>query len=518
MHKTDILVIGTGLAGAIAAITAADMGRKVTILTKMPELLSGNTPYAQGGIIYKGNTDSPEKLKKDIMIAGAGHSWEPAVDELVNKGPELVEEFLLNKFHIKFDKNKVDHLDLTAEGAHSEARIIHTKDNTGRNIQTAVIETLTAHPNIEFHTNRTIVDLLTLSHHSRNTLDIYKKPACFGAFVLNNETGEVYPLYSSKTILATGGLGQIYLHTSNPQESTGDGIALAWRAGARCFNLQYIQFHPTTFYGDRNRFLISESMRGEGAILIDKNGREFMKDYHDQGSLAPRDIVARGIQQTMLDTAHPCVYLDISHKNSEWLKNRFPTIHQHCLKGGVDICAEPIPVVPAAHYSCGGIGVSLRGRTSLKRLYAIGEVTCTGVHGANRLASTSLLESVVWGYNAAKDAARTVVENDYFPEIYPWKTEKEYVDPALIAQDWLNIKNTMWNYVGLVRTRQRLLRAKIILRHLQTEIDQFYLKAELTRPLLELRNGVQTAIAVTYATSETRVSKGAHYMKDEEEE
>jgi L-aspartate oxidase len=265
---------------------------------------------------------------------------------------------------------------------------------------------------------------------------------------------------------------------------------------------------------ERDRFLISESVRGEGGVLIDKNGRQFMKEFHELGSLAPRDVVARGIHQTMLETNHPCVYLDISFKDPQWLRNRFPTIYAHCLAAGVDITREPIPVVPAAHYSCGGVGVSLRGRTSLKRLYAIGEVSCTGVHGANRLASTSLLEAVVWGYTAGRDAADTYQADAYFPDIFPWKDEVEYVDPALIAQDWLTVKNTMWNYVGLIRTRQRMLRAKTILRHLQSEVEQFYQKAKMTKEIVELRNGLQTAIAVSQASLEDRVSRGAHYLKD----
>ena len=516
MFKTDILVIGTGLAGAIAALAAADKGAKVIMLTKTDEILSGNTPQAQGGIIYKGEHDSPAKLKHDIQEAGDGICWEPAVDQLCNEGPQLVKELLIDKYFVEFDRDQNNDLDLTAEGAHSEPRIIHFKDKTGERIQKKIIKVLLANKNIEILTNHTVVDLLTLSHHSKNLLDIYQKPACFGALVLNNKEGRTFPVYASQTILATGGLGQIYRHTSNSADSTGDGIALAWRAGARCFNLQYIQFHPTTLYYERGRFLISESMRGEGGKLIDKNGNEFMHKFHEQGSLAPRDIVSRGIHQTMLETDHPCVYLDITFKQSDWIKERFPRIYQYCKNAGIDITTEPIPVVPAAHYSCGGVGVNLNSRTSLRRLYAVGEVSCTGVHGANRLASTSLLENVVWGFKAGVDAALNSNSDNYFPDIYEWKDETEYMDPALIAQDWTNIKNTMWNYVGLIRTRQRLLRAATILRHLQTEIEQFYQKAKMTRQLIQLRNGVQTAIAVTFATLEARESKGSHYLADKE--
>lgn len=514
IEKTDVLIIGSGLAGCITAITAADNGRQVLMITKTEELIAGNTPYAQGGIIYTGDTDSPEILKKDIMDAGDGHCWENAVEQLANLGPKLVKELLIDKFNVDFDKTTNDTLDLTAEGAHSQPRIIHSKDQTGGSIHKSVVEAVLKHKNIRVLTNHTAVDLLTLSHHSVNSLDIYKKPACFGALILNNDTGKVLPIYSQFTVLASGGLGQIYLHTTNPAESTGDGIALAWRAGARCFNLEYIQFHPTSFYSERDTFLVSESLRGEGAILIDNKGNPFMDRFHELKSLAPRDVVARSIHQVMLETGHPCVYLDISFKDSEWVKNRFPTIYKYCLNAGVDITSEPIPVVPAAHYSCGGVGVNLHGRTSLRRLYAVGEVSCTGVHGANRLASTSLLECVVWGWTAGHDISKVTADADYFPEIFPWVDEDQYIDPALIVQDWLTIKNTMWNYVGLVRTRQRLHRAQQILRHLQTEVEQFYRKAKMTRSMVELRNAVQTAIAITNSTAEQRINRGTHFLKD----
>ncbi|MFP4368814.1 MAG: L-aspartate oxidase [Candidatus Kapaibacterium sp.] len=515
MLKTEILVIGTGLAGCVAAIAAADRGAEVIMITKTKELIAGNTPYAQGGIIYKGLNDSPDKLKRDILAAGDGLCREIAVDQLTRLGPSLVEKVLIERCGVDFDKTGSGALDLTAEGAHSEPRIIHSADKTGLSIHERVIEAVKKHPNIDIKTDHTAVDLLTLSHHSKNLLDIYEKPACFGIYVLNNVSGEIFPIFANETILATGGLGQIYLHTTNPPESTGDGLSLAYRAGSRCFNLQYIQFHPTAFYNERDRFLISEAVRGEGGVLIDKNGREFMKEYHELGSLAPRDIVARSIHDTMLNTGHPCVYLDISFKDSEWIKHRFPTIFRHTGKNSVDMTSEPIPVVPAAHYSCGGVGVSLMGRTSLQRLYAVGEVACSGVHGANRLASTSLLESLVWGHIAGTDAAEKTKRDNYFPDIYSWKESKEIIDPALIAQDWQQIRNTMWNYVGLIRTRQRLRRAQTILRHLQTEIEQFYQRAQMNKITIQLRNGIQTAIAVTNATVEARESKGAHFLQED---
>ncbi|MCX7880441.1 MAG: L-aspartate oxidase [Ignavibacteria bacterium] len=512
--RTEILVIGSGVAGLISALTAADLGREVLVISKLPTLLSGNTPWAQGGIVFLGKDDSPEKLKKDIIDAGHYHSWEPAVDFIVQEGPRLVKELLIEKYGVLFDRNADGELHLTSEGAHSTSRIIHSKDKTGEIIHLTLIEKAQKHPNIKFLVDHTAVDLLTLSHHSTKSTDIYEKPTCFGAFVLNNQTGKVFPIFAYNTILATGGLGQIYLHTTNPPEATGDGIAMAYRAGVRLLNLQFIQFHPTAFYSERVNLLISEAVRGEGGKLIDKYGREFMNEYHENGSLAPRDIVARSIHQTMLKTNHPCVYLDISFKSSDWIKSRFPTIYQNLLKAGIDMTVEPIPVVPAAHYSCGGLGVSLKGKTSLSRLYAVGEVACTGVHGANRLASTSLLEGVVWGYHAGKSASEINKSDQYIPEIFPWKDENEYIDPALIAQDWLTIKNTMWNYVGLVRTRQRLTRATTILRHLQNEIEQFYKRAKMNKEILQLRNGIITAIAVTNASIEDKVSRGAHYLEN----
>jgi L-aspartate oxidase len=519
--ETEILIIGSGLAGAVAAISAADEGKQVLIITKSAELKSGNTPKAQGGIVYTSSGDTPEKLKEDIIKAGDYHYWNKAVDQLCISGPELVNEYLIERFKVNFDLNSDKttsaELSFTREAAHSEPRIIYSKDKTGDSIQTATLKAVNNHPNITALTDHTALDLLTLSHHSIKSADIYEKPACFGAMVLDNQNGEVKAVYAKRTILATGGLGQIFLHTTNPEESIGDGIAMAWRAGARCFNLQFIQFHPTTLFGSKDRFLISEAVRGEGGKLIDGNGNEFMQSVHEKGSLAPRDIVARGIHQTMLDTGQPCMFLDISFKKREWIENRFPSIYKNCLLAGVDMAAEPIPVVPAAHYSCGGVGVNLAGHTSLKRLYAVGEVACTGVHGANRLASTSLLEALVWGHEAGKDAAQFQEGDDYFPQIESWVEETEEIDPALIAQDWLTIKNTMWNYAGLIRTRQRLHRAQTILRNLQNEIEDFYQKARLSPSIVGLRNGIQTANAIITATLEARESRGTHYLLEDGE-
>ena len=512
MKKTELLVIGSGLAGLIAAWTAAEKGLEVILINKTDTLMSGSTPWAQGGIIFEGENDNPQKLKEDIINAGDGACWEPAVDQLVQLGPKLVKELLIDTFKVDFDYSD-GHLDFTEEGAHSVRRIIHSKDTTGKAIAQAIVPIVEQHRNITILNNHTAIDLLTLSHHSTNPLDLYKKPACFGAFILNNKTNEVFPIFANNTILATGGLGQVYINTTNPEEATGDGFAMAYRSGARLLNMHYIQFHPTTVYSPHGRFLISESVRGEGAILIDRYGRRFMEKYHPQMELAPRDVVARAIYDIMLETNHPCVYLDIRHKDAEWIKNRFPSIYSYLTSIGIDMSIEAIPVVPAAHYACGGVGVSLKGRTSLQRLYAVGEVSCTGVHGANRLASTSLLEALTWGWVAANAIAEGQEEDDYFPEIFEWVDETEEIDSALIAQDWLNIKHTMWNYVGLVRTRARLHRAQQIFRHLSTEIEDFYRKAKMTKEIIQLRNGVTTAYAITNFAIEDRTSRGCHYIK-----
>jgi L-aspartate oxidase len=333
--------------------------------------------------------------------------------------------------------------------------------------------------------------------------------------VLDHATGQVETHLAKETILATGGLGRIFLHTTNPPGSCGDGVAMAYRAGARCLNMQFVQFHPTTLLVGDERFLLSESLRGEGARLVDGAGREFMTGFHPDGSLAPRDIVARGIHQMMHETGAPCAFLDMSHKPAEWVRRRFPGIDARCREMGLDLATQPIPVVPAAHYSCGGIAVDLWGRSSLRHLWAAGEVSCTGLHGANRLASTSLLECLVWGTRAGERAAMDARTNgDPPPEIAPWQYETEALDPALVAQDWLTIRQTMWNYVGLVRSRRRLDRAEQILRELHLEVGRFYARAALSDGLITLRNGVQTALAVLLAAVEARESRGCHYRVD----
>lgn len=516
--ETDILVIGSGLAGCAAAWAAAQTGAEVIMITRSPRPEESNTFWAQGGIIYEGKDDSPEKLVDDILSAGAGLSSPDAAWLLSREGPGLVKEILIDQLGVNFDRAPDDPEEwhLTAEAAHSLPRILHHKDQTGSAIETVFLKRVASHSKVKLMPAATAVDLLTASHHSEEPLDVYRPLTCVGAYVLDQRRGEVLPILARETVLATGGLGRVYLHTTNPPGAGGDGIAMASRAGARWINLQYIQFHPTTLYHPSGRFLLSEAMRGEGARLVDRGGREFMSRFHPNGSLAPRDITARAMYQVMLESGEPCAYLDISHKPAAQIRDRFPRIYSHCLQLGIDITKQPIPVVPAAHYSCGGIAVDEWGRTNLARLRAVGEVSCTGLHGANRLASTSLLECLVWGTRAGADAAAGILKdkNYYLPRIVPWRYEHEAVDPALIAQDWLTIQQTMWNYVGLIRSEKRLNRAYEILRELDEEISRFYERAEMTDEMIGLRNGIQTARLVLLAAKECRESRGCHYRVD----
>lgn len=515
-RETDVLIIGTGLASCCTALTVADQGHKVLLTTRTADPLDCATSHAQGGIIYRGQNDNPDLLAKDIQTAGAGICREAAVRQLAEKGPPLVESILIDRLGVPFDRDSQGRFDVTEEGAHCMPRILHCEDLTGHAIEERFFRTVSEHPNIQILDQTTVVDLLTLSHHSKRRTDVYETPTCVGAYLLDQKTGRVTICFARETVLAAGGLGRIFLHTSNPPGARGDGIAMAYRAGARLINLEYIQFHPTTLYApDGGNFLISESVRGEGGVLVDAKGREFVKDYHPMGSLAPRDIVSRAIHEEMLAQHLPCVYLDITHKPADWIRERFPNIYRRCMEVDIDMTQIPIPVVPAAHYSCGGVATDLQARTTIDRLWAVGEVACTGLHGANRLASTSLLEALVWGHESGRAIhERLGGQPYYFPQVDEWKHEKDPVDPALIHQDWQSIRYTMWNYVGLVRSRRRLDRARRILRELQMEVDQFYASSSLNDSLVGLRNAVQTAMAVLFAASENRTSLGCHYRVD----
>ncbi len=514
-EPADVLVLGTGVAGCTAALAAAREGVRVTIVTRASEAKESNTFYAQGGIVARPPGDSPERLAADIERAGDGLCSPEAVDLLAREGPDLVSKLLIEELNVPFDRDGSD-FHWTLEGGHSIPRVLHVKDETGRPIEQALVAACRKEKNIGWLLETTAVDLLTLSHDSTNPTDRYHPPAVVGAYLLDRQRGAVTPHLARETILATGGLGQVYLHTTNPQGARGDGFAMARRAGARLLNLEYIQFHPTALLHPRGRLLLTEALRGEGAHITDTAGREFLREVHPDGELAPRDVVARAIHQRMLERDEPYALLDISHKPAAWIRERFPGLTQRCLQLGFDLTAGPVPVVPAAHYACGGVAVDGNGRTTLGHFRAVGEVSCTGVHGANRLASTSLLEGLLWGSRAGKAAAREVERTSgrALSEVRPWHPEHEPVDPALIAQDWMVIRHTMWNYVGLLRSEKRLDRAGRILSELQVEIEDFYRRGTMSDALVGLRNGVQTALAIHRAASDNRVSRGCHYREE----
>jgi L-aspartate oxidase len=521
----DALIIGSGIAGSVAALTLAEQGVDVVLLTAGDTLANGNTALAQGGIVYRSQEDDPKILERDILTAGWEHNFGRAVRYLCRKGPEVLQEVFLDKYKIPFNQRTPGDWFLTREGGHSLARILYCDDHTGKNIIDTLSQAVLRTPNIRVLTKRTAIDLLTTQHHASH-LDFKYSLAnrCVGAYVFNEEQGNVETILSRATLLATGGIGQIYLHTTNTSGSIGSGLAMASRAGARLMNCEYVQFHPTAMYGGskrgERRFLVSEAVRGEGAILVNGRGEKFMPKYDPRADLAPRDIVTRAIMDEMLHSGDDCVYLDISGIKHD-VSKRFPTIFQRCREIGVDMRCDLVPVVPAAHYFCGGILVDTHGRTTLDRLYAAGECSCTGVHGANRLASTSLLEGLVWGYSAAKDiAARmpgsSTASRKLNESIPDWVNlgSRRNEDPALVAQDWANIRNTMWNYVGVSRTKERLMRAFSDLRKLTKDLQDFYRETLLSKPIIDLFHGSQTAYIITQAALRNRKTKGCHFRAD----
>jgi L-aspartate oxidase len=523
MHSgasTEVLVIGCGIGGGVAALTLADAGVPVTVVTRAETATESNTWYAQGGIIFRGVGDSSRLLAEDILRAGAGHCHLPAVTIAAEEGPDLVQRILVDRVGVPFDRDESGALSLAREGSHALPRVAHAADATGQTISAALVKVLQDHPNVSMLTAHTAVDLLTPSPCAVDRRSVYAPLSCAGAYLLDQATGRVVPCLAGHTVLATGGLGQIFLRTTNPVGARGDGMAMAHRAGARVINMEFVQFHPTTFFHDgAARFLVSEAVRGAGARLVLADGEPFM-DRHapEWKDLAPRDVVARAIHHEMLTRDVPNVYLDVrSYLAPDQIRTRFPNIHRDCLAYGVDITRDLVPVVPAAHYACGGVWVDEWGRTSVDRLYAAGEVSCTGLHGANRLASASLLEGLVWGHRAARAILRA---REAAPapaiDVVPWpETSSERADPALVTQDVTFIKHIMWNYVGLVRTTGQLGRALRALRALETEIEDFYGHAKLTDGLIGLQNSVRVALLVAGAAWQNPHSMGCHFRRDD---
>ncbi len=519
---SDVLVLGAGLAGMAAALAAADRGAEVVILLKGRELDESNTFHAQGGIIGPGLGDSPEAIAADLLRAGCGTNYLPAVQQLANLGPGLVQDILIDRVSVPFTRDEDGGFDLTLEAAHTARRILHVEDRTGQGIVAAFTRAVLAQPRITIHRDHTAIDLITTHHHSRDTADTYRPDRCLGCYALATVTGKVRRFLARNTILATGGAGQVYLHTTNPRGATGDGLAMACRSGATIVNSRFVQFHPTTLsLPGADNFLLSESLRGEGARLLDQDREPFMQRYApEEADLAPRDVVARAIYDQITSQDLPFVYLDIARYGKPGLDiaKRFPHIYEQCLRHNLDLTRDPIPVVPAAHYFCGGVLVDLEGRTTIEGLFAVGEVACTGLHGANRLASASLLEALVWGTKAGRQASLAAGASflaRFVDEIPPWTEpcDSSDIDPVLIHQDWLMIKHTLWNYAGIVRTRPRLHRAHSDLQYLSHRIMRFYHETRLSRRIIELRNGIVVAKLIVQDALEHPQSDGCHFVK-----
>jgi len=510
--NTDCLVIGAGLAGSAYALHAARAGLDVRLLS-LGAPIEANSDRAQGGIIFDTSPD-PELLSHDIMAASDGMANPAAVRQLVREGPAAVRELLLDELHIDFDRESGGQLELTREGGHSARRIIHSKDLTGHAILTAVAARVDETQLITRHSGSAAIDLLTLSHNTDTPADRYQPLTCFGAYVLDPGYARPIAIVARKTVLATGGLGQVFQHSTNHPGTVGHGIAMAYRVGARLIDLEYVQFHPTVFFADdAPRFLVTEALRGEGAVLVNRRGERFMQGQHPRASLAPRDIVARAIHHEMATSGEACVYLDLGALEGNFIRDRFPSVYERCLEYGLDITRDPIPVVPAAHYACGGVHTDLEGRSNVRHLNAIGETACTGLHGANRLASTSLLECLT-GARATAAADVRDIQNDEFhlPKPREWQSPRREADPTLIRQDLGLVQQTMWNYAGIVRSERRLTRARRILLELREEVQSFYRDCRLSRELIELRNAVQTALLVVHAAALNPDSKGCHYV------
>jgi L-aspartate oxidase len=505
MIETDYLVIGSGIAGLTFALHAAEHGH-VTIVTKRaPD--DANTNFAQGGmaaVLDPGDTF--EAHIQDTLTVGEGLCHRDIVELCVKDGPRVVHE-LIERWGAHFD-TKDGTLELAREGGHSARRVIHAKDTTGREIERALLDSARANPRITLYADHMAVDLLQLARYGG-------PDACFGAYVLDRQTSEVDTVVARATILASGGAGKIYKYTTNPDVASADGVAMAYRAGAAIGNMEFIQFHPTCLYHQQAKnFLISEALRGEGGILKLKNGEPFMERYHAMKSLAPRDVVARAIDFELKKSGDDCVYLDMTHLDPAFLVERFPAIFAQCMKFGIDLRTQPIPVVPAAHYSCGGVVTDDKGRTNVRNLYAVGEVAMTGLHGACRLASNSLLEGAVIGRRAADDVKEA--QSLRPSQVSPWyagaATPSD--EAVVITQNWDEVRRLMWNYVGIVRTDRRLERARRRIELIRAEIREYYWNFCVTSDLLELRNLALAAHLVIESARRRKESRGLHFNSD----
>ena len=527
VQSVAVLIIGCGIAGSTTALTLADAGIPVTVVTRARRPEDSNTFWAQGGIIYQGVNDSPALLSEDILRAGAGHCRPQAVKLLAEHGPQAVRRLLLERVGVGFDQTHSGELSLALEGGHTIPRIVHAADATGKAIEIALLNALVAHPQITLLTGHTAIDLVKPTGSGANGIGVY---------VLDQASGKVLTFYAAKVVLATGGLGQIYPHTTNPKGARGDGLAIAARFGATITDAEFMQFHPTGFYHNGAvHFLVSEAVRGAGARLVHADGQPFMARYDATWrDLAPRDVVARAIHQEMHERQVEQVYLDLrSYVPREEILNHFPNIDKGCRRFGIDMTTDLVPVVPAAHYFCGGVQVDEWGRTDRPHLYAVGETACTGLHGANRLASTSLLEGLVWGERAAHHIQAALnMPIDSRPNTVPlWPgpqeiehqhSERQHDEQRLTTatrrqRDLFHaVQTVMWDHVGLVRTTSGLATAQVQLAHLQAEIAQCYAAGPLNDAMIGLRNAAQSATLIAAAAAANRRSLGCHYRLEEE--
>ena len=476
-----------------------------------------NTHYAQGGVAAVTKpTDNFEDHVVDTLIAGDGICDEKVVRKVVEEAPGQIKQLL--EWGVDFDKNEKGDFDLHKEGGHSDFRILHHKDNTGEEIQDSLIETVKKHPNIDVFDQHFAIEIITQHHLGQLVKHTTPNIECYGAYVLDIRTNHVHTFLAKMTMIATGGIGNIYQTTTNPPVATGDGISMVYRAKGLVQDLEFVQFHPTALYhpGDRPSFLITEAMRGYGGILRNKKGEAFMDKYDPRGSLAPRDVVARSIDKEMKKTGDECVFLDVTHKDPEVTKREYPTIYQKCLSYGIDITKDYIPVAPAAHYFCGGIKVDMNARTSINRLYAAGECSCTGLHGANRLASNSLIEAIVYADAAAKDALKQINSLTWNEEVPEWNDEGTSLNEemVLITQSEKEVNQIMQNYVGIVRSNLRLKRAFDRLELLYKETESLFQRSIVSKEICELRNIINTAYLVIKYAQARKESRGLHYTID----